>query len=178
MWKPSEDHPLRRTFAGLAEHAFFSRVGIADPVLTDYISTLLARFVHFDDIYRLRGSDGRPLTELVEMVLEAEQLPEGRTRREYYRHIGDFALFWTGVYPEAIDRIHTRHRKDHFIDYTVQGKRGYWITSQMDEEDHRDEAELFRRLSERFELCALGLREVRREWESHAGSPPGTGIGD
>lgn len=178
MWKPTDNHPLRRTFAGLAEHAFFSRLGIADPPLTDYVSTLLTRFVHFDDIYRLRGSDGRPLTELVEMVLEAEQLPGGRTRREYYRHIGDFALFWTGVYPEAIDAIRTRHRKDHFIDYTVQGKRGYWITSQMDEEDHRDEAELFRRLSERFELCALGLREVRREWEATAGSPPGTGLGD
>ena len=167
MWKPSHDHPLRRAFAGLAEHAFFSRLGIADPPLTDYISTLLTRFVHFDSIYRLRGSDGRPLTELVEMVLEAEQIPGGRTRREYYRHIGDFALFWTGVYPEALDRIRTRHRKDHFVDYTVQGKRGYWITSQMDEEEHREEADLFRRLSERFELCALGLREVRREWESH-----------
>jgi hypothetical protein len=178
MWKPSHDHPLRRAFAGLAEHAFFSRLGIADPPLTDYISTLLTRFVHFDDVYRLRGSDGRPLTELVEMVLEAEQLPGGRTRREYYRHIGDFALFWTGVYPEAIDRIRTRHRKDHFVDYTVQGKRGYWITSQMDEEEHRVEADLFRRLSERFERCALGLREVRREWEAQSGSPPGAGVGD
>jgi hypothetical protein len=178
MWKPSESHPLRRAFAGLAEHAFFSRLGIADPPLTDYVSTLLTRFVHFDDIYRLRGSDGRPLTELVEMVLEAEQLPGGRTRREYYRHIGDFALFWTGVYPEALDRIRTRHRMDHFVDYTVQGKRGYWITSQMDEEEHREEADLFRRLSERFELCALGLREVRREWESQATSPPGSGLSD
>jgi hypothetical protein len=178
MWEPTAEHPLRRMFAGLAEHAFLSRLGVADPPLIDYLSALLSRFVHLDAVYRLRGNDGRPLTEVVDMVLEAEQLPAGgRTRREYYRHVGDFALFWTGVYPEAVNRLRSRHCKDHFVDYTVQGKRGYWITSRLDEEDHREEAGLFRRLSEQFEVCALGLREVRREWEElGADLPPGTGL--
>jgi hypothetical protein len=178
MWDPPAEHPLRRLFAGLAEHAFFSRLGVADPALIDYLSALLSRFVHTDAVYRLRGGHGRPLTELVEMVLEAEQLPTGgRTKREYYRHIGDFALFWTGVYPEALDRVRSRHCKDHFVDYTVQGKRGYWITSQLDEEDHREEAGLFRRLSEQFEVCAVGLREVRREWEQlQREGPPSGGL--
>ena len=178
MWDPPAEHPLRRLFAGLAEHAFFSRLGVADPPLIDYLSALLSRFVHTDAVYRLRGAHGRPLTELVDMVLEARQLPAGgRTRREYYRHIGDFALFWTGVYPEALERVRSRHCKDHFVDYTVQGKRGYWITSKLDEEENREEASLFRRLSERFELCAIGLREVRREWEElKTDTPPETGL--
>lgn len=178
MWEPPAEHPLRRLFAGLAEHAFFSHLGVADPPLIDYLSVLLSRFVHADAVFRLRASDGRPLTELAEMVMEAGQLPSGgRTRREYYRHIGDFALFWTGVYPEAIDRVRSRHCKDHFVDYTVQGKRSYWITSQMDEEEHREEAGLFRRLSEQFEVCAIGLREVRREWEEmQSATPPGGGL--
>src|SRR5207302_1121914 len=116
MWEPPAEHPLRRLFAGLAEHAFFSRLGVADPALIDYLSSLLSRFVHTDAVYRLRGDTGRPLTELVEMVLEAEQLPAGgRTRREYYRHVGDYALFWTGVYPEALERVRSRHCKDHFV---------------------------------------------------------------
>src|SRR3954467_5209063 len=92
MWDPPLEHPLRRLFAGLAEHAFFSHLGVADPPLIDYLSTMLSRFVHSDSVYRLRGQAGRPLTELADMVIEAEQLPPGgRTRREYYRHIGDFA---------------------------------------------------------------------------------------
>jgi len=173
MWDPPAEHPLRRLFAGLAEHAFFSRLGVADPPLIDYLSALLSRFVHADAVYRLRGQSGRPLTELADMVVEAEQLPGGRTRREYYRHIGDFALFWTGVYPEALERVRSRHCKDHFVDYTVQGKRGYWITSQLDEEERPEEAGLFRRLSEQFEVCAIGLREVRREWEELRDQPPG-----
>jgi hypothetical protein len=178
MWEPPAGHPLRRLFAGLAEHAFFSHLGVADPPLIDYLSELLTRFVHFDAVYRLRNTTGRPLTELADMVIEAEQLPPGvRTRREYYRHIGDFALFWTGVFPEALERLRSRHRKDHLVDYTVQGKRGYWITSRLDEEEHREEAGLFRRLSEQFELCAIGLREVRRGWEELRDDPnPPTGL--
>src|SRR3954451_15134696 len=109
MRNPPPEHPLRRLFAGLAEHAFFSHLGVADPPLTDYLSTLLTRFLHFDAVYRLRNEAGKPITELTEMVIEAEQLPAGgRTRREYYRHIGDFALFWTGLYPEAVERLRGR----------------------------------------------------------------------
>ena len=37
------------------------------------------------------------------------------------------------------------------VSYTVQGKRGYLITSRMEEAEHHDEeANLFRRLSEQF----------------------------
>ena len=102
MWDAPEGHPLRRLFSGLAEHALFSHLGVVDPPLTDYLSSLLTRFLHFDAVYRLRNEEGKPITELTEMVIEAEHLPAGgKTRREYYRHIGDFALFWTGMYPEA-----------------------------------------------------------------------------
>jgi hypothetical protein len=167
LWEPPENHPLRRLFAGLTEHAFFAHLGLADTSLTDYLSLLLTRFIHFDAIYRLRGAAGRPLTELVDMVLEAEQLPAGgRTQREYYRHIGDFALFWTGVYPEALDQHRRQPCKDALVSYTWQGKRSYLITSRLEEaEHHQEQAGLFRRLSEQFELCALGLRQVRQQWE-------------
>lgn len=178
MWDPPPEHPLRRMFAGLAEHAFFSHLGVADPPLIDYLSALLTRFVHNDDVYRLRGASGRPLTELTDMVIEAESLPVGgRTRREYYRHIGDFALFWTGVYPEAVERLRSRVGKDALVSYTAQGKRGYLLTSRMEEEEHHDtEAELFRRLSDQFEVCAVGLRKVREELNELRATPPDGGL--
>ena len=129
-------------------------------------------------MYRLRGTSGRPLTELAEMVIEAERLPAGgRARRDYYRHIGDFALFWTGVYPEAVERMRSRACKDALVSYTAQGKRGYMLTSRMEEEQHREEeADLFRRLSDQFEVCALGLRKVRDEWEDLRATPPDGGL--
>src|SRR5689334_12697825 len=166
MWYYNPDHPLRRLFAGLTEHAFQNTLGIADPQLVDYLSLLLSRFVHIDAIYRLRNAQGRRLEEVVEMLLEAEALPqEGRTRREYHRHIGDFTLFWTGVFPEGVRRLSSAFSKDHLIDYTEQGKRSYYIASTFEEGPYREEAPVLRRLSEQFELCALGLNQVRRQWE-------------
>lgn len=176
MWEMTPGLPLQRLFAGMTEHAFLTTLGVADPPLIDYLSTLLSRFVHSDTVYRLRGSDGNRLSELTEMVLEAEKLPpEGRTRREYHRHIGDYALFWSGLYPEAVQRMQTRPCRDHIVNFTSLGRRSYFIASTFEDEPYRDESSILRRLSEQFELCAVGLREVRREWEDLGQQrPPGS----
>lgn len=166
MWSPKADHPLRRLFAGFTEQTFINTFGVADPPLTDYLAELLARFLHMDAVYRLRNLRGRRVEEVVEMIVEAEGLPpEGRTRREVHRHIGDFTLFWTGVYPEAVNRLRSALTKDHFVDYCAQGKRSYFIASTFEDDEYRDQALVLRRLSEQFELCAYGLTQVRREWE-------------
>ncbi len=171
MWSPKPDHPLRRLFGGLTEQTFMTRLGVADPPLTDYLSELLTRFIHVDAIYRLKNAAGRRLEEVAEMLLDAEALPaQGRTRREYYRHIGDFTLFWTGVYPEALRRLQHSLSKDHFIDYCEQGKRSYYIASTFEDDPYREEAPVLRRLSEEYELCAYGLNQVRQEWERYRNS--------
>ncbi|OWK46721.1 hypothetical protein [Fimbriiglobus ruber] len=178
MWDQPPGHPLRRMFAGITEHAFMATIGVADPPLIDYLSELLSRFVHSDSVFGLRGENGRRLSELTTMVIEAEKLPpEGRTRREYHRHIGDYALFWSGLFPESVNRLQARPCKDHVVNFTALGKRAYHIASTFEEDKYRDEAAIFRRLSEQFEMCAYGLREVRREWEELAhNTPPGTGL--
>ncbi|MCZ2341386.1 MAG: hypothetical protein LC104_06265 [Bacteroidales bacterium] len=177
MWEPPNSHPLQRLFAGLTEHAFQTTLGVADPPLIDYLTNLLGRFLHSDDIYRLRGEHGQRLGDLVEMLVEAQKLPaEGCTYREYHRHIGDFALYWSGVFPESVDRHQRRSCKDHLVNFTVLGKRSYRIASDFEGDRFHDEAAILRRLSDQFEICAYGLREVRREWEDLAEHPlpPGT----
>lgn len=168
MWQPPAEHPLRRLFAGLTEHTFFTTLGVADPRLIDYLSGLLSRFLHVNAIWRLRNARGKRLEEVAEMMIEAEALPEGRTRREVHRHIGDFTLFWTGVYPEALERLRSVLSRDHFIDYCAQGKRSYWIASTFEDDEYREEAPVLRRLSEEFELCAYGLSRVRMQWEARS----------
>lgn len=165
MWYYNPEHPLRRLFAGLTEQTFMSTLGVGDPPLVDYLSTLLSRFVHMDAIFRLHSSNGKPLHEVADMLFEAEALPPaGRTRREYHRQIGDFTLFWTGVYPEALKQLRSALTKDQCIDYCAQGKRSYLIASTFEDDPYREEAPVLRRLSEEFEVFAYGLNQVRREW--------------
>lgn len=174
MWYARPDHPLRRLFAGLTEHAFLTTLGVADTKLTDYLSEMLSRFVHVDAVFRLRNVQGKRLDEVADMMLEAEALPaSGRTCREVHRHIGDFTLFWTGIYPEALERLRSILRRDHFVDYCEQGKRSYWIASTFADDPYREEAPVLRRLSQEYELCAYGLNQVRREWERARHDTPG-----
>ena len=162
-----------RFFSGLAEQTFEARLGVADPPLVDYIAALLTRFVHCDAIYSVRNPAGRRLEEVAQMLLEAEARV-GNPRREVHRHIGDFTLFWTGVYPEALRRLKTASRLDYFIDYCEQGKRAYHIAATIPTEVRPEENEVLERLSHDFELCAYGLGEVRREWERR---DPDAGLG-
>lgn len=156
---------LYRYFAGLTEFAFQSQLGIADPPLVDYVSGLLVRFVRIDALHKIRNLSGRPMTEVAEMILEANERV-GTARRQVHRHIGDFTLFWAGVYPEALRALQSASKKDHFIDYCSQGKRAYRIASSIETDEPEDApAEVLERLAEEFEMCAYGLREVRREWE-------------
>lgn len=164
-------NPLSRFFSGLTEYTFEARLGVADPPLIDYLSSMLTRFVHFDSIYRMRDTWGRQVDELAAMVAEANDRI-GDARREGHRHIGDFALFWTGVYPETLRSTSKASRFDRFVDFTEQGKRAYYIASTISASEDSVEGDVLARLSHEFELCAYGLNEVRKEWERRDDQPP------
>jgi hypothetical protein len=156
---------LGRFFSGICEYIFQTRLGVADPPLTDYLSGMLLRFVRCDTIHRVRNLSGRPVLEVVDLLSEAEQRV-GLARRDVHRHIGDVTLFWTGIYPESLRTLRSVEKKDFFIDYCSQGKRAYLIASTIETDSVEDAPnEVLERLSRNFEMCAYGLGEVRREWE-------------
>ncbi len=165
---------LRRFFSGLTEHAFQTRLGVADPQLIDYLGELLTRFVRTDDNFAIRNLFGRRLNAVADMWAEAEARV-GEAKRQVHRHIGDFTLFWSGVYPEALAHFQRGPSKDFFIDYCAHGKRAYYIASTIPVSDGDDENAVLQRLSHDFDLCVYGLGEVRREWErrDRDGESPG-----
>lgn len=163
---PDVDPPaIERFFRGLAEYVFQSRLGVADVELIDYIGDMLLRFIRVDSMYPVRRANGRPALEVFEMICEAEKRI-GLARREVHRHIGDFTLFWSGMYPESVQKMKSSQRLDGFLSYCDQGKRAYRIASEIDGGSDRPPCEVLSRLSDQFEMCAYGLREVRREWET------------
>lgn len=149
-------------------------IGMCEPEVVGYLTGLLVDFVHVDRIYALRDARGRRIEEVAEMISGAELGPRaGKTlrRRAIHKHVGDFTLFWTGLYPEGLGRLRNSSRKDHLIDYLRQGKRSYAIASDLTEETDEPPAFLLRRLSDHFEYCAHGLGLVRKGLEEL--NPPG-----
>ena len=56
-------------------------------------------------------------------------------------------------------------RLDVFVDYVKAGKESYTLISAFDQFEYRDEAPLFRKLAENFELCVFGLNLVKQDLE-------------
>lgn len=161
----TSENQLKNLFSGLAEQTFEVEYGIADPPLIDYLSNMLVRFVRLDAVFAIRDEIGRRLDQVVDMLREAE-CREAEPRREVHRHIGDFTLFWTGVYPEKLLQLKHLDRPDCGVDYSETGKRCYRIASEYTEESHREEAQVLRRLSMLYDTCREGLYQVRQEWET------------
>jgi hypothetical protein len=169
----------RRFFAGITEQAFMTELGVADPPLIDYVAGLLWRFVRSDDVYSVRTPRGERLTQVADMLAEAHAR-EGLAKRQLLRHVGDFTLFWTGVFPEVAERLRKTGAKDALLDYRELGKRSYRIAAQIpappvpataDDTRAPTAAELLERLSAEYELCVYGLGEVRKAWEERDGGP-------
>ncbi len=157
------NHPLRKLFRGMVEQVFFTEIGICDTRLTDYIGELLGDFVHTDQIYRLRGVTGQTIRDISRMEAEArlaDQLGETQRRQLINRYIGDFTLFWVGLYPESL-RV---RRGSRLHEYLEQGKRSYGIASELADDETHPPGELLNRLSAEFECCAHGLHLVREGW--------------
>lgn len=164
---------LRRMFGAFIEQTFQVELGIADPPLTDYLTEMLLRFVRTDMIYHVRNPQGRRLEQVAGMLQEASER-QAQPQREAYRHIGDYTLFWSGLYPEALAQLQARDLPDSLLDYRQQGKRSYYLASTYKVDPFREESCVLRRLSEEFDLCSAGLRQVRKEWER---LPESTGLG-
>src|SRR4028118_11835 len=87
------NHPLRRLFAGLTEHAFMAELGVTDTRLIDYITELLARFVHSDGVFPMRDARQRPIRTLAAMAAAAETSDlRGEPRPQALPPPGDGAL--------------------------------------------------------------------------------------
>jgi hypothetical protein len=125
---------------------------------------MMLRFIRIDSLNRVRRSNGRPATELFQMLSEAEKRI-GLAKRDVHRHIGDVTLFWSGMYPERLRRLRPERSPDGFLDYCEQGKRAYAIAAEIEGDANRPSSDLLHQLSSEFEMCAYGLHEVRREWE-------------
>ncbi len=163
----SKRHPLRRLFDAVTQKCFVQRVGVADFEIVGYAADLLVGFLHSDDVYRLRNARGKRIYEVAEMLLEANKaarFPGKRWEREIRKYIGDYTLFMAGLFPESLSR-HTILDLDYFIDYVKAGKESYRIVAEFDEDSDRAMVPLFRKLSQNFEICAVGLNFVREELE-------------
>ena len=168
MGNISESNPLRQLFRELVNSHFDQDIGLRDQQLQAYVANLLTEFCDTRELYKIRDAAGRPLHDVGEMLLESDPLygeaPGFDRERQVRKHIGDYTLFFAGMFPESINRFRLRrHRLESFIDLMKAGKESYYIVSKFNQFECAKVAPLFAKLSREFEVCVFGLNMVKND---------------
>jgi hypothetical protein len=162
------DHPLQKLFIELVGRHYAEEIGIRDKEIVGYVAHLLTEFCDAEQLFKIRNAAGKPLTDVGEMLLESNPVsgpaPSFDRERQVRKHIGDYTLFFTGMFPESINHVRMRrNRLESFIDWMRAGKESYYIVSKFDSFEYTKLAPLFERLSVDFEQCVYGLNCVKNE---------------
>lgn len=164
----SDSHPLRGFFAELVTEHFAEGVGIRDQEMTGYVSNMLTEFCELEQLLKISNARGRQIDDVGEMLLESDPVfgpaPSFDRERQVRKHIGDYTLFFAGMFPESVNRFRLRRaRLENLIDFVKAGKESYYIVSRFDVFEYQKVAPLFARLSRQFESCVYALNLVKND---------------
>jgi len=165
----SESNPLHQFFTAVVEHNY-EELGVHSVEVQVYVATLLTEFCEVENLYKIKSADGRRLADLGEMLLESDPVYGAASsfdrERQVRKHIGDYALFFTGMFPESLNaRRLRRSRVESLVDFVKAGKESYYIVSKFEHFEYAKVAPLFRRMSAEFETLVYGLNQVKNELE-------------
>ena len=159
---------LQEFFESLVSRTFATTIGVRDSEIHAYLSQMLTNFCQAEELYKIRDAAGRSLADVGEMLLESDPVfgaaPSFDREREVRKHIGDYTLFYAGMFPESINHYRLRRQRlESLVDFIKAGKESYYIVSKFNVFEYAEAAPLFGKLSERFEDCVCGLNMVKNE---------------
>jgi hypothetical protein len=136
--------------------------GLDEPEVVEYVSDVLARFAETRNLYAVTDASGQPLEYIVDFLIERERAEGGDGGRADYararallRHLGEYALFMTGLFRERLVR---RGELPYFL---AQGANAYWQCAGYENQPSR--RRLFSRLHRRFKPVADVLNGMYRQ---------------
>ena len=149
------DHPIRAFFQKVTERGM-GQLNLHDPDTIQYLTNLLTEFIQIENMYRMKDESGRSLQYVFVMLTQANNEMSPSVRRDCYKHVGDLTLFNLGLFPESLTYGHRTVSPDY---YAETGRRSYTIVAEMDSLSRA--TVVYRKLSEQFEKCVVGLNWVR-----------------
>lgn len=115
--------PQSLVFYVLVRHALLEH-GIADRLLADYLAALLMSYAQGKRAYRVEENDTADYSYLVDLMTAAESAT-GHHRFLLHAHLGDFALWLSGLFPDYITARVQRRGAPGIQYYESLGATGY-----------------------------------------------------
>jgi hypothetical protein len=120
--------PSETLFFYVAARHALRRAGLDDRDLADYLAALLLAFGRGDRALRVGWDDDRRHEYLVDLLADLEA-SEGERRFRVMVHLGDYALWLAGLFPDYIAARQLRKGGPDVAYYDSLGRRGYGLAS-------------------------------------------------
>lgn len=135
-----------------------------DRAVINYLANLLSLFVRTDRVYRPESGDSRSYEYFVDLMAEAQRADE---RRSFllHAHVGNYALYLTGIFPNWLEDRH-RHKKRPLNAgyYADMGRTGYRDAASSRLAKAYELDDIFLRLALMFDRYRERLNVLAREY--------------
>lgn len=148
-------------FYVLVRHALVDE-GVTDRVVADYCAALLREFGVRDRAFRIGTFDDNEHHYLVDILSDLTQ----STGERHFRvcvHLGNFALWLTGIFPDRIRARRARRGGPGLDYYEALGQRGFAEASEHHLAEWTGLDEVLQTTAERFTIVRRALNRVRTD---------------
>jgi hypothetical protein len=134
--------------------------GLEDPRLADYLAALLIEFAGHGRAYRIARYDDRTYAYLVDLVTDVEA--ESSERRQFllHAHIGNYALWLSGLFPDYVVARVQRKAAPGLDYYESLGASGYLTASEFELAGRYDLRDIFRQVASGFGGVRRALNRI------------------
>lgn len=154
----------------LTRHALSAR-GETDRVLADYVASIVLHFGMRDRAERVAGTDDESYASLTELVEDADDT-DARRAFLVRAHLGNYALWLSGLFPDRIERRRWRRGGPGLDYYEELGRRGFRLAAGHRLADEHGLAPLYAAAAERFAVLRIALNAVSDRYFFPNGSSP------
>ncbi|HEX6617498.1 MAG TPA: hypothetical protein VF046_14430 [Gemmatimonadales bacterium] len=135
------------------------KAGIDDRELADYLAALLLEFGQRDRAWRIDWHDDQRHRYLVDILADLEA-SGGERRFRIMTHLGNYALWLAGLFPDYIAARHLRKAGPNVAYYDAMGRRGFGMASDHVLAGQYGLVAVFRTAAERFPSVRAALNGV------------------
>jgi hypothetical protein len=133
--------------------------GVDDRDLADYLAALLLEFGQRDRAWRVDWHDDQRHRYLVDILVDLDA-SSGERRFRVMLHLGNYALWLAGLFPDYIAARHLRKGGPTVDYYDAMGRRGFGLASDHALAAQYGLAALLRTASDRFPSVRIALNGV------------------
>jgi hypothetical protein len=145
-------------FYVLVRHALL-RSGIDDRDLADYLASMLSTFGQRDRAWRIDWNDDHQHHYLIDIVSDLEAT-QGNRQFKVMAHLGNYALWLAGVFPDYIAARQRRKGGPDVSYYESLGQRGYRLAARHELADRLGLDRVFDVAADRFSALRSAFNEL------------------